>query len=110
MDKPCKNCPFIKGKAWYGSFGSGPNFASKIEALQEVTRQKIFSCHVKHPNNNVFSLRDMEVNDCAGFKQMKENMISPNKYPGIVNNFNETGPDIDLIYWAKKQNYQSEFL
>jgi hypothetical protein len=107
---PCNNCPFIKGHAWYGLYGSAPNVASKIEALKEVDRQGIFSCHVKHPDRNIFSLKDMDANDCVGFIQMQENMTTPNKHILVVNNFNETGPDFDLKYWAKKENYKSQYV
>jgi hypothetical protein len=106
--KTCGNCPFRKGKAWYGSFGSGANFASKIEALKELDRQKIFSCHMRNPDRNIFSLKDMVVNDCGGYQKMLENMKQPDTHADIVNCFNETGPDIDLVYWAKKAGYKSE--
>jgi hypothetical protein len=107
MEKPCKNCPFRKGQAWYGSFGSSPNFASKIEALKEVDRQQIFSCHMTNPDRNIFSLKDMVNDDCAGFRMLKENMTTPNTHPDIVNAFDETGPDISLVFWANKSGYHS---
>lgn len=107
---PCKNCPFLKDKAWYGLNGSAPNAQSKIDALKEATRQGIFSCHVRNPDRNIFTVKDMEVNDCIGFQQMKENMTEPNKYPNVVNYFNETGPDYDLNYWAEREGFKSELL
>lgn len=111
VKKPCNSCPFIKGKAWYGSFGSAPNAASKLEAFTEAERQQIFSCHVLHPDRNIFSLRDMEVDDCAGFRMMKENMISKNTHPEVVNNFDETGPDgFSLKYWAMKEGFNTTLL
>ena len=104
MKKPCKNCPFRIENDWHwGAEG-------KILALEQVDRQQIFSCHELHPDTNVFSLKDMKDNDCAGFRMMKENMISPDIHPGIVNNFNETGPDFDLKYWAEKSGYKSNML
>lgn len=111
MKTPCKQCPFLKGKAWYGSFGSAPNAASKIEAFQTVTEQGIFSCHVKNPDRNVFSVKPMIKDDCAGFRMMKENMKKPDSNPSVVNCFNDVGPDsFDLNYWAAKEKYHSPLL
>jgi hypothetical protein len=114
MKKPCINCPFKRNNAWYGPFGSAPNAYSKIEALKEmdeaffVTGKDIFSCHMKNPDNTIFSYRRMIKNDCAGYAMMKENIKKQNSYPEIVNEFNETGPDFDLRYWAKKEGYESK--
>ncbi len=105
--KPCKNCPFLKGMAWFGAYGTGPNAHSKIEALKSTDEAGVFSCHVKNPKANVF-MGDMKTNDCEGFKMMLENMKSPNKNQKVVNNFNETGPSFDLLYWAKKEGYKSK--
>lgn len=93
--------------AWYGAYGSGPNFHSKIEALKSVDKAGVFSCHKLNPDNNVY-LGTMTNNDCAGFKMMLENMKQKNTHKEIVNEFNETGPDIDLKYWANKAGYKSK--
>lgn len=105
--KPCKNCPFRKGNAWYGLYGSSPNAHSKIEALKSTDSAGVFSCHLKNPKNNVF-LGEMKNNDCDGFKMMLENMKEIETYPEIVNSFNETGPDYDLNFWAKMEGYKSK--
>jgi hypothetical protein len=50
----------------------------------------------------------MKDNDCAGYKQMLENMQEPGKYPLIVNEFNETGPvEMDLKFWATKEYFSN---
>lgn len=110
MKTPCKNCPFRRTNAWYGLYGSAPNACAKIDALKALDEQQIFSCHVTNPDSNIFTMKPMTNDDCAGFKMMKENMATPNKHQAIVNNFNETGPKYDLVYWAKKENYKSKFL
>lgn len=105
--KPCKNCPFKKGMAWYGAYGSAPNAHHKIEALKSVDEAGVFSCHMNNPKANVF-VGEMINNDCGGFRMMLENMKNANKHSDIVNNFNETGPDYDLKYWANHENYESK--
>lgn len=102
MNQPCKECPFRKGAAqWKAGFGlEGPE--AKVYALKEVDEQKIFSCHKRHPDHNIFSFRRMQKNDCAGYRLMLENMKMPNKNHEVVNEFNETGPiDFDLRQWAR---------
>ncbi len=99
-EKPCKNCPFQKGMEWAAGYGARGT-AAKIAALEELEEQKIFSCHMKHPDNNIFSFQRMKENDCVGYKMMLENMNAPDKHPEIVNCFNDTKPDYDLEYWAK---------
>ncbi len=60
---------------------------------------------MKHPDRNIFSLKDMEHNDCAGYKLMLENKDSNSKHPTIVNGFNETGPEhFDLWKWFKNHS------
>lgn len=88
MKKACVNCPFRKGNEWIGG-----GFAKEL-AFREVARQKIFSCHMKHADRNVFSLKDMQHDDCLGFSQMKENIHVNETHPEIVNRFNETGPEL----------------
>lgn len=105
--KICKNCPFKKGMAWFGAYGSVPNANAKIDALKYTDEAGLFSCHENHPGANVF-VGDMKVNDCKGFELMIENMKTPNKNKGIVNEFNETLPDYDLKYWANKSGYKSK--
>ena len=51
---------------------------------------------------------EMVNNDCNGFKMMLQNMKTPNIHKEIVNNFNETGPNYDLKYWAAKEGYKSK--
>jgi hypothetical protein len=101
MKKPCKNCPFRRTNTWhYGAEG-------KILALKELDSQNIFSCHAKHPDRNIFSIKDMEHNDCIGFEMMKENHIIKNKHPQVVNCFNETGPEmLDLEYPPLVKEYK----
>lgn len=113
--KPCKNCPFRRNNEWLGPFGTAGTAHWKIEALKcidenfFVTGEDVFNCHMKNPDNTVFSFRRMINNDCAGYAMMKENMVKPGSYPAIVDNFNETGPStFDLKYWAKKEGYVSK--
>lgn len=109
MKKPCKDCPFRRTNGWYGLHGTSQNAEAKITAFKEADRQQIFSCHKNHPLNNVFSVRDMIVDDCAGFRMLKENIVDPGKHPHIVNDFNETGPEsYDLKYWANKTGYNPQ--
>lgn len=99
LPQSCKNCPFRKGNGWhYAAEG-------KVLALQETARQGIFSCHMRHPDRNIFSIKDMEHDDCAGFAKMKINRESRDAFPDIVNGFNETGPQsFDLIPWFYKHS------
>lgn len=60
-------------------------------AQQEINRQKIFSCHMRN-DINVFSVKPMVHDDCAGYKKMNENMVTPGKHPHIVDYFEQTNP------------------
>jgi hypothetical protein len=112
---PCKDCPFRKTNGWIGTNGGEGVAEFKIMALESIeenfhaTGNEVFSCHMKNPDNTVFSLRRMINHDCAGYKMMKKNMLKPGTHPEIVNEFNETGPtSFDLRYWARKTGYTSK--
>ncbi len=100
MSKECKDCPFKRCNEWRNG-----GVVWKMAALMSIEEAgNIFSCHMKHEHDNVFSNRLMTVNDCSGFAKMLENMEHENKHPDIVNNFNETAPKYDMIAWAKSEN------
>lgn len=100
IHKECLDCPFKRTNEWQGKI------VAKMIAVEAIENSgNIFACHMKHPDNNVFSNRNMVHNDCGGFNKMLENMQHPNKYPDIVNNFLETNPTkYDFVSWAKSEN------
>ena len=105
--KECTNCPFKRTQEWRGGW-----VISKMSALMTIEESgNIFSCHMKHPNNNVFSRSPMIENDCVGFAKMLENMNDTNKHSQIVNNFLETNPsNYDFIGWAKSEGKNFKLL
>lgn len=104
--KECKNCPFKKGMEW----NNGGIFW-KMAALEQIEAAgNIFSCHMKHPDNNVFHGKMID-NDCSGFKKMLDNMENESTHKNIVNNFLETNPkNYDFIGWAKSEGKEFALL